>query len=125
MVCAPMRRGMDPLVHEVCTNAARRGSNVTRHGSIGTRGVCQCGAAWTQCGVRSGRRCSERLRPRPQRLLVELSDGRLRHLVDEADLVRDPPLHEVLRQMSEDLLGRKIAAELRARDDEADGTLLP
>src|SRR5436309_3836735 len=62
-------------------------------------------------GIPDRRRSHDRERPlgvaRPQQLLVELADARLRHLVDEAPALGDPP--------SGDALGEERLERVRAR----------
>src|SRR5205085_10614094 len=75
--------------------------------------------------LRFSKRIFERLSSRAQCLLVEFSDARLRHFIDEANLVGQPPLHEARREMFDDLVGANRVAALRAWHDVADRPLGP
>ena len=68
---------------------------------------------------------AERLGAVAENLLVELADRRLGHLVDEADLVRQPPLGDLPVEELADLLRGDLALEVGSLDDEGDRPLVP
>src|SRR3954447_19847633 len=97
-----------------CTWAAGRRCGRCACASARSWARCSCAPRWWWSGLADLFLLAHRLRlelavsePLAQHLLVEFADARLRHLVDERELLRQPPLRHARAQV--------LAQVLRAR----------